>query len=187
MNTTQKITLPLVTLLLASCTVPQKSSPATEATIPVVEERISLSPLISETEIESLPRWPSDPHEQRLLLKNIDEIHLQLLAEFRRCQKLGLYTMVTDNDNPTMRISVTLTKAELRSDTLSVPVRLVAERLRDDQRYMYTIPAAAVITRENRDLSPLHYYARLLGEYRRNFPYTEVVSFFHPRQADWRR
>lgn len=168
-----------ILLLLTACTVQQRSVTYIEATIPVAEERISLSPIISEIQVEQLPGWPSDPYQQQILLKNLNEIWTSQLAEFRRCQKRGLYTMVDDNDNPSMRISITLTALTYTDDTLSIPVRLLAERLRDDQRYVYTLPARAVLASPDRKTRPFHYYARLLSEYRQRFPYAEIVSFFY--------
>ncbi|MBN1309591.1 MAG: hypothetical protein JXA18_16845 [Chitinispirillaceae bacterium] len=149
------------------------------ATIPVADERLCLSPLISEARVENLPDWPSDPQQQKILLKTFDEIWKRLLAEFRRCQKYGLYTMAEDHDNPTVRISVMLTGVEFVKDTLVMPVRLQAERLRDDQRFVYTLPAIAVIQSKKRASQPFHYYGQLFSDYRRRFPYAVLVSFFY--------
>ncbi|MBN1578795.1 MAG: hypothetical protein JW913_19705 [Chitinispirillaceae bacterium] len=169
----------MVWFLLAGCMPPHRSETyVAAATIPVADERLCLSPLISEAQVEHLPDWPSDPQQQKILLKTFDEIWERLQAEFRRCQKYGLYTMVDDYDNPTVRISVILTTVQFVKDTLSMPVRLQAERLRDDQRFIYTLPAIAVIQSEKKASQPFHYYGQLFSDYRRRFPYTVLVSFF---------
>ena len=161
------------------CTMPPPDETYVEAAIPVTEERISLSPLISEAQIEKLPDWPADPSQQRILLNSLNGIWNLLLAEFRRCQKYGLYTIVDDNDNPTMRISIVLTPFTYNNDTLSLPVRLQAERLRDDQRFTYTLPAFAYLPPPGRKLQSYHFYGQLLTDYRRRFPYAVLVSFFY--------
>lgn len=150
-----------------------------EAAIPVVDERLSLSPLISEARMEDLPNWPKNPREQKILLKNFNKIWGEVLAEFRRCQKLGLYIMVEDTDNPTIRISIVLTDIEYINDTLYLPVRLQVERLRDDQRFIYTLPAKASVGTPMKKASPYHYYGVLLTKYRKKFPHKDIVSFFY--------
>lgn len=166
------------------CTIPPKIVTYVSATIPVVDERLSLSPLISEAHLEKLPEWPSNPEQQKILLEAFDDIWNKLLAEFRRCQKYGFYTMVDDNDNPTIRISVTLTDFEFNNDTLKMPIRLQAERLSDDQRFIYKVPATAAITSSQRNANPYHFYGQLLSEYRRCFPYKILVSFFYRHKID---
>jgi len=172
----------LITLLLllgTGCIPPPHIETFAEATISVAEERLSLSPLISEARLEELPNWPNDPEQQKILMRNLNDIWGEILAEFRRCQKYGLYTMVEDNDNPTFRISVILATIEFKDDTLLLPVRLQAERLRDDQRFSYTLPALASAGPQPDAKSSFHYYGQLLSRYRRDFPVKDIVSFFY--------
>ena len=169
---------------LVSCVSSGKIVTYVAATISVVDERLSLSPLVSEARIEELPEWPSAPDQQKILLKNFDDIWNRLLAEFRRCQKYGLYRMVDDNDNPTVRISVVLSEVTMTGDILSMPIRLQAERLRDDQRFIYTIPARAHTSSSDRSTKPFHYYGRLLSAYRRDFPFRDIVSFFYQHKLE---
>jgi hypothetical protein len=174
----------LILPLCACCSSSKKIITYVAATISVVDERLSLSPLVSEAQIEQLPHWPVDPDQQKTLLKNFDDIWNKLLAEFRRCQKYGLYEMVDDDHNPTIRISVVLSDVTMERDTLSMPLRLQAERLRDDQRFIYTIPAKAYTPSEDRASSSFHYYGRLLSAYRREFPYRDIVSFFYKHKLE---
>jgi hypothetical protein len=174
-------TLPLLCLL--SCTPPQKQLIGT-ATIPVINERLCLSRVISEASLEQLPGWPHDPRQQKILLKNFTDLHNRLLAEFRRCQKFGLYQVVDDAEGPTMRISVALLPYEFENDTLRMPVRLQTEHLPDGQRYIYTLSARGTATSEARDRGEFHYIGLLLADYCRNFPYKALVSFFYPHEDD---
>lgn len=172
-------------LLLLTCAPFLSTTTYVAATIPVVEERLSLSPLISEANIEALPNWPTDPALQKILLQNFSEIWIRLYAEFRRCQKYGLYTMVADNDNPTIRISVAIISASMANDSLYLPVRLLVERLWDDQRFIYALPASAPVEQaEKLQSSPFHTYGLLLANYRRFFPYRLIVSFFYEHKLE---
>jgi hypothetical protein len=173
------VILSVFLFFLFTCTPAPEIETWVAATISVLDERLSLSPIVSEAKVEHLPDWPSDPTEQKILLKNFDAIWNRVHAEFRRCQKYGLYAMVDDNDNPTIRISIILSDVEMVNDSLHMPVRLQAERLRDDQRFIYTIPAKAWFSPEGRSAKPFHYYGHLLADYRRNFPYRDIVSFFY--------
>lgn len=174
-----KLLLILLSVTAIGCLPPPNIDSFAEPAISVAEERISLSPLICEAELNKLPDWPKQPIEQQLLANNLSDAWNKLLIEFRRCQKYGLYTMVEDNDNPTFRISVILTDLLLENDTLTLPVRLQAERLRDDQRFVYTFPAKAYAHSRTRASSPFHYYGELLANYRRNFPQKDIVSYFY--------
>ncbi len=173
--------------ILLGCTPSGRIVTYVAATIPVVNETLSLSPITSEGRIEHLPGWPRDPDEQKLLLKTFDEIWFRLQAEFRKCQKYGYYSMVSDDEDPTMRISVAITSVELVSDTLKMPIRLQAERLRDDQRFLYTLPAVASVPPMDRSTRPLHYYGNLLADYSRRFPYRVLVSFFYHHKLEENR
>ncbi|MBN1757017.1 MAG: hypothetical protein JW863_01795 [Chitinispirillaceae bacterium] len=181
MKTTVILTFCALTI---ACTPVRRIDTYIAATIPVVDEKLSLSPIISEVETGNLPDWPSNPDQQKILLKTFNTIWLKLLSEFRRCQKYGLYTMVEDNDNPTIRISVTITAMELTGDTLSMPIRLQAERLRDDQRFSYTLPVKAKAPASDPQPNPFHYYGKLFSDYARSFPYKVLVSYFYEHKLE---
>ena len=168
-----------VTLLFSlSCVHQVHNRPELEpATIPVENERLYLAPLVVEASLENLSGWPQDPTRQKILLKTVNDIWNRLKGEFRRCEKLGLYEMVEDTQNPSMRISVTIISAEIVDDTLRMPVRLQAERLPDGQKFIYSIPALATAPSHENDF---HFLGLLLGDYKRNFPGKLLVSFFYP-------
>jgi hypothetical protein len=166
--------------LLCLCSIHSKrQTPTAEAVIPVAYQRLYLSPLISNASLEKLDGWPKDPALQSILLKNMTEIWLRLQSEFRRCEKLGFYEMVDDTRNPSIRISVTLQSAIIANDTLQIPVQLQAERLPDGQKYIYTLQVAG---HSKKDEHSIHYLAQLLADYKRNFPYKMLVSFFYPHK-----
>jgi len=164
-------------LLFWQCTPPQQRYDG-PTTIPVENERICLAPLVIRAELESIDGWPNDPIRQKIILRQLTGIWNKLLAEFHRCEKLGLYQMVDDHEDPTVRISITLISNEFKSDTLYIPVRLQAESLHDGRRYIYTLQAKA--WSKNKKSNSYHYIGRLLSQYRKNFPYRSLVSFFYP-------
>lgn len=152
-------------------------------TISVEYEKLSLSPIISEAKLEVLQDWPAEIDKQKILLKTFDEIWFKLLTEFRRCEKYGLYTMVSDREDPTIRISIVISSVDFTEDTIFMPIRLVVERLRDNQQFVFTIPATGVLKSSERKKNPFHYYGKLLGDYKRRFPYKEIVSFFYEHKS----
>lgn len=148
------------------------------AIIPAAYEKLYLAPLISESQMEQLESWPHDASTQQILMNYILGIQELLKEEFLRCEKFGYYQMVEDTEsNPTMRISVTLLKADLRNDTLKIPVNMRVERLPDGKEFIYSL---AAISSSPKKSNPLSYLKSLLHKYKQRFPYKELVSFFYP-------
>jgi len=148
------------------------------AIIPAAYEKLYLAPLISEAQMEQLDGWPSDAPTQQLLMNYILEIQGLLKEEFLKCEKFGYYHMVEDTEsNPTMRISVTLLRADLQNDTLKIPINMKVERLPDGKEYIYSLTAISTSPKKR---SPLGYLGSLLHNYKQQFPYKELVSFFYP-------
>lgn len=166
-------------LVYCSCIASRRNVTEGVATIPVEHERLYLAPLKNDVSLENLDFWPQEPSKQKILLKNISDIWKKLKSEFKRCEKFGLYKMVDDTEHPTVRISVTLISVE-ESDSLSIPVRLEVERLPDGHHSIYTVPAYASVPVSKKDSEPFSYANRLFSDYRRNFPYIHIVSFFYP-------
>jgi hypothetical protein len=171
--------LDIYLVILCNCIAPRRNVIEGIATIPVEHERLYLAPLKNDVSLESLESWPQEPAKQKILLKNISDIWKKLKSEFIRCEKFGLYKIVEDTEHPTVRISVTLISIEENS-SLSIPVRLEVERLPDGHHSVYTVPAYAAAPVSKKDTNPFNYANRLFSNYRRNFPYIQIVSFFYP-------
>ncbi len=151
------------------------------AIIPAAYEKLYLAPLISEAQMEQLDGWPYDAPTQQILMNYILGIQESLKEEFLRCEKFGYYKMVEDTESiPTMRISVTLLKADLRNDTLKMPVNMRVERLPDGKEFIYSIAAISTSPKKSNSLS---YLESLLNNYKQRFPYKELVSFFYPHHT----
>jgi hypothetical protein len=150
------------------------------AIIPVENERIYIAPLINQTSIEKMEDWPQEQHQQRALLKNFTSIQNQLKSEFRRCEKFGFYTVVEDDQNPTIRVSITLDKLQQTEDSLHIPLNMQVEHIPDAKFLIFTIPTSSSIP-ENISAKKVSgsKLGLILTEYRRKFPYALIVSFFH--------
>ena len=173
------VSLLIVLACFCSCIAVNRNVSEGTATIPVEHERLYLAPLQNDISLENLRFWPQDPDKQKILLKNFSSIWEKLKREFKRCEKFGLYKMVEDTEHPTVRISVTLISAE-EGDTLFIPVRLEIERLSDRHHSIYTVPANATAAVSKKEKNPFGYMNKLFSNYRRNFPYIQIVSFFYP-------
>lgn len=176
----KKISLVTVTLLFFFCI--RQQTKVEPSIIPAAFERLYLAPIISDAELEHIEGWPEDAATKQALVKNITEIRQKLKEEFVKYEKYGYYEMVDDTSNyPTMRISVTLMKATLHNDTLRMPVNLQVERIPDGQNFVFSMPAFSTAPKSgNSD----NYLGILLLNYKRKFPYKELVSFFYPNQQN---
>ena len=169
---------PLVMMLL--CTpAPREERAAAALVIPSVNERIWVAPLIDKCELEQLPGRPRDSVEKSILKRQFDEISVNLLAEFRRCEKFGLYQTVDDSLRATMRVFVTLFPGTLTRDTLTLPVTLHVESKPASKRYDATFYAVAPVPATERETNPFHYAGILQGELCTSFPYRKIVYLFY--------
>lgn len=167
--------------LLCFCTSSRKNR-GIEATIPVENERIYIAPLINQTGIEKMQGWPENYYEQNALLKNLTLIWKRLKSELQRCEKFGYYTVVDNDEHPTVRVSITLDKIEVTPDSLLIPVNMQIEHIPTTKFLLYTVPTASSVPLKNSsDLTSYAWLQSILSEYRRIFPYKFVVSFFYPQ------
>ncbi|HEX2959490.1 MAG TPA: hypothetical protein VHO70_21830 [Chitinispirillaceae bacterium] len=167
--------------LLLFCSSSRKSR-SIEAAIPVENERIYIAPLINQTGIEKIKVWPQNYNEQNSLLKNFTFIWKQLKSELQRCEKFGYYTVVDNDEHPTVRISITLDKIVLTSDSLLIPVNMKVEHIPTAKFFMFTLPTASPTPQKiSADQPSIIWLESILSEYRRLFPYKFIAGFFYPQ------
>ncbi|MDO5575638.1 MAG: hypothetical protein Q4F84_01050 [Fibrobacter sp.] len=166
-------------LCVCSCTASIENLPESTAAIPVQNETLYLAPLQNDVYLENINFWPSDPSRQKILLKNFSDIWKLLKKEFVRCEKFGFYKMVEESEHPTARISVTLLSVQEENDSLFIPVKLEIEHIADGINSIYTVPACAALPQKQKN-KPLRYLNKAFSDYKRNFPYEQIVSFFYP-------
>lgn len=170
----------LVMFIFHECSIHGRGDKNAKAIIPVENERIYIAPLINQTSIEKTEGWPQNQHEQKVLLKNFTSLQNQLKSEFRRSEKFGYYTVVENDQNPTIRVSITLDKLQLTEDSLQIPINMQVEHIPDAKFLIFTIPASSSIPENiSAKKSSASKLGLILTEYRRKFPYHLIVSFFH--------
>ncbi len=173
----------LTMLILLFCCTGGRKQRGIDTTIPIENERIYIAPLINQTGIEKLKGWPQNTIEQNSLLKNFTLIWKQLKSELQRCEKFGYYTVVENDEHPTVRLSIMLDKIELTPDSLLIPVNMQVEQIPTAKFLLYTIPTSASVPQKiSSDQSSYIWLESLLSEYRRLFPFKFVVSFFYPQK-----
>lgn len=178
MKTFLSLLLTISIIGFCSCTASIKNLPdSSTAAIPVKNETLYLAPLQNDVHLENIELWPSDPSKQKILLKKFSDIWKLLKKEFVRCEKLGFYRMVEESEHPTARISVTLLSVHEENDSMFIPVKLEIERLTNGINSIYTIPVCAALPKRHKTF---HYLNKTFSDYKKNFPYEQIVSFFYP-------
>jgi hypothetical protein len=167
-------------ILIITCSSHKRDSRNAIATISVENERIYIAPLINQTGIEKVDGWPQSEYEQKVLLKQFTILWELLKSELQRCEKYGYYTVVEDDQNPSVRISITLDKFQLTEDSLLIPVNMQVEHIPDAKFFIYTLPTSSKLPSNlSRNQSSIQKLGMILSEYRRKFPYQLIVSFFY--------
>jgi hypothetical protein len=154
-----------------------------EATIPIENERLYIAPLINQTGIEKMSGWPQNYVEQNSLLKNFTFIWNQLKSELQRCEKYGNYTVVDNDEHPTVRVSITLNNIELTSDSILIPVNIQVEQIPTAKFLLYIIPTSSPVPRKISSDQSYIWFESILTEYRRLFPYQFFAGFFYPQNG----
>lgn len=168
----------LLSFIIIFCVCSKQQIKIEPPIIPAAYERLYIAPIVSEANLEGLSGWPKDAATQQNLVNYILEIRKKLKQEFIRCEKYGYYEIVEDTSSyPTMRISVTLLSATLQNDSLRIPVNMQVERIPDGQKFIYSLPAFSTTPKT---ADRVHFLGSLLYNYKRQFPYKELVSFFYP-------
>jgi hypothetical protein len=166
-------------LVLAACSPkPANRDAGAPTPIPASGERIWIKPLINKSEIEAIDTWPRDSLERTALLNKFGETETKLRSEFERCEKVGLYEIVFDSAQATMRVQLTIGHARLIQDTLTMPAFFHVDALATGQTYDFAFNPRAIVARGKREPKPFYYTGLLLAEYRNSFPYREIVYLF---------
>ncbi len=156
------------------------AKPRTATVISLGNEKVYLSPIVDSSSLQSLEGWPKDSQTARLLLSHFDELHDNLIAEFRRCEKFGYYEMVDDSAAATVRIQLVTLPYSFVKDTLTIPVRVEIHHRTGIDTFTRTVRASGIYRPASKPESPLAYVDNLLADYRRYFPYRTLVALFYP-------
>lgn len=153
------------------------------AAIPVAGEKIFVGLPLDSSNINGLEGWPDDKSSQNLLLVNYRTMYENLLVEFRRSEKFGLYEIVDDSLAATTVILPVLMRSSLNKDTLTLPVRLTVKQRGPKKVVTRTVPARGVYRAHSKPKSPFHFLDALLADFCRTFPYKSAVGAFYPSKS----
>jgi len=144
--------------------------------------RIWLAPIINNSDIASIEGWPNDTVEREVLMRHFDKIEAKLLAELRRCEKYGLYTVVNDSAAATMTVTVSFEGFTRDYDTVTIPVKVRVESTGSEGSSIYDFKPTALAQREVRQENPFHYVGMILKNYANGFPYGKIARLFYTAQ-----
>ncbi|MBD3393467.1 MAG: hypothetical protein GF418_15130 [Chitinivibrionales bacterium] len=164
-------------LLLAGCAKTAREGPKK---ISIAHEKVLIAPLAGLETLAGIEGWPRDSARINALLTALDELHQGIRAEFNRCEKYGMYTVVDSMLAPTVIVRPRLSFEHVRNDTLVMPLVLEIDNRAADKKFSVEIQAYGLFDPHNENGPPLHRIGRALASYRREFPYREAVALFYP-------
>lgn len=163
--------------LIVSCTPDQKPALMQDIRFIKQPEKIYISPLLNSANFESLPYWPSNSEDQKLLINYLNLFWTKLNLEFLRQEQKSNFKLVKDTEHPTIRISVTILSSSVANDTLWMPVQVRYEHINDEITKEFSI-ATPIISRSSIGISRTHHQKHFRSFYR-HFNYSSVVEFFN--------
>jgi hypothetical protein len=152
------------------------------STVTIENEQVYIAPLAGLDDLAKIPGWPSDSGETQALLKDMDEFHTDLLAEFRRCEKYGLYTVADSSQTPTVVVTPHLDFEKVKGDSLFLVLYLVVENKANGKKFNLQIKSAGIFDSRKKANSGFHRVGLVLLSYRKNFPFRETVSCFYSKE-----
>ena len=173
-------TLLMMSICLVHCANQvRKTAPAE---IPAENQKIILMAIIDSLQLADLAEWPlDDALKQSMLLRIPRTLDRALAIEFRRCEKLGMFTLVTDtSDLSAMRVRIKLQKSSatpsrLRSDiTVTIDIPALAETK------TYWFESTGLYRSKTGPQSSFHHLGFLIQDYCRNFPAADIAQLFYP-------
>ena len=164
---------------LQGCVAPLAKSLPRRAAFPAANEKIFISTAIDSSSLETFPGWPSEKNLQAPLISALKKLDSNMLVEFRRCEKYGLYELVDDSLLSSVRVSLVIGRYQFKKDTLTMPVRMTIEKPALKKNLTRTISAMGIYRAKTPPKSPLHYLDMLLADFCRNFPYSKAAEVFY--------
>jgi hypothetical protein len=170
------------TVLCVLVTTALAFSKPTAPMVSLANEKVLICSPIDSSSLQTISGWPSDSATRRLLLGHFVELHRNIVAEFRRCEKFGYFEVVDDSLAATVRVLLILRPNSFVKDTLTIPVRIELHHRVGVDTYTNTIVASGVYRAPSKSKSPIHYLDNLLADYRRSFPVRKLAALFYPHR-----
>jgi hypothetical protein len=165
----------------ALCCSPAPRGNALQKGIQAGNARIWLAPIINTSDIASLEGWPADTLDSAILWRRFQTLESRLLAELRRCEKYGLYTMVDAKNDASMTMTVTLLAFKRSHDTVTIPVNVHVETISSASSRDFAFRPHAPASRVERELNHFHYAGLILLNYVNNFPYNGIAQLLYAK------
>jgi len=150
--------------------------------VSLANEKVLIGSPVDSSGLQTISGWPSDSATRRLLLGHFSELHRNIVAEFRRCEKYGYFEVVDDSSAATVRVLLIIRPYSFIKDTLTIPVRIELHHRVGIDTYTNTIVASGVYRAPSKPKSQLHYLDNLLADYRRSFPVRKLAALFYPHR-----
>ncbi|MCU0609182.1 MAG: hypothetical protein MUF22_05400 [Chitinispirillaceae bacterium] len=174
-------TLPFLacTIIIGVCSAAQPAKNRDSVFIYAVNERVWLAPLENNTGITLINEWPEDTMLGSVLLRHFDDIHEGVAAEFRLCEKFGLYAMVEDSGQATTRVKVILDGFSRAGDSLIINVECLIDQRVQHNKVRLKYHSAAYAPPPDKNTGKYQYSGMILANYRSSFPYRDIVYPFY--------
>ena len=169
-------------LFFVSCTY-QLATRGPQA-IEVKYQKIYLEPLQGLERLETADFWPDSIWQGKFLVENMQQVWKGLLAELRRCEKYGLYTVVDSTASSTVEISPEIVSAKIKDDTLFIPMKMTIYQKADKRSHVMTVDAYGLISQDTAGTNNLQKLVSGFTDYRYRFPYQKAVSLFYANGAE---
>ncbi len=178
---------PAVGILAGFVLVLQCSSPPplNTAKIPVEHEKLYIAPIAGLENLVEYPHWPLAVDSMVILLEEVERFREELLTEFHRNEKHGLYTLVDSTQGPTISVTVEILALHITDESLYMPLRMEVRDKAHDKRYYEKFEQRVSLTTDSLliEADPFRKAAYGLAKYRRTFPYRKMVQLFCPPRS----
>lgn len=144
--------------------------------------KIYLMPIANIQELSTIDWWPRGKDKSRILNHYISQLYRNLLAEFRKSEKYGLFTMVDSTASSSITVSLHIQSWEMAHDTLVVKFLLDTYYPATGKLISVTVNSFGVVPPLDTNAVPVYDTLQVLGvtfaDLVRHFPYTSVVTPF---------
>jgi hypothetical protein len=157
------------------------AKPRLNSIVSLANEHVYISPFTDSSSMQAVEGWPKDKPSQGLLAVHFRECYKGLFAELKRCEKFGYYEAVEDSASATVFILLTILPCRLAHDSLYLPVTVELRHKTGLDTFKKTFQTCGIYRVKSKSKSPFHKLNYLLADFRRHFPYSEVVALFYAK------
>lgn len=149
------------------------------AVIEVKHQKIHLQSIKGLEKLESSEYWPDSTWQGKFLIENMQQVWKNLLGEFRRCEKYGLYTMVDSTASSTVDIIPEVIYSRIKKDTLFISLGIKTFYQVNKRSNTMTVDAYGLFKQDTKEAVTVRALVSAFADYRRRFPYEKVVSTYY--------